>query len=103
VRLLAILRRELRRAADPAKAPAMQAYMKSAMPYHGVSTPALRDVCRQVFAGYDLSDPARWRRDALALWRQARYREERYGAIAPRATGGRHRSRRSRRCPCTRR
>jgi len=82
VTLLAILRRELRRVADPAKAPAMQAYMKSAMPYHGVSAPALRDVCRRVFAEHDLSDPARWRRDALALWRQARYREERYGAIA---------------------
>jgi 3-methyladenine DNA glycosylase AlkD len=82
VTLLAILRRELRRVSDPAKAPAMQAYMKSAMPYHGVSAPALRDVCRRVFAGYNLSDPARWRRDALALWRQARYREERYGAIA---------------------
>jgi DNA alkylation repair enzyme len=28
--------RALRAAADPAKAPAMQAYMKSVMPYHGV-------------------------------------------------------------------
>jgi len=77
VTLVAILRRELRRVADPAKAPAMQAHMKSAMPYHGVSAPALRDVCRRVFAGHDLSDPTSWRRDALALWRKARYREER--------------------------
>jgi hypothetical protein len=30
------LRRRLRAAAGPAKAPAMQAYMKSAMPYFGV-------------------------------------------------------------------
>jgi 3-methyladenine DNA glycosylase AlkD len=82
VALLAILRRELRRAADPARAPAMQAYMKSAMLYHGVPAPVLRAVCRRVFAGHDISEPARWRRDVLGLWRGARYREERYGAIA---------------------
>ena len=33
------VRAALEKAADPAKAPKMQAYMKSAMPYRGVSSP----------------------------------------------------------------
>ena len=48
--LLLDVRRALKRAADPARATAMQAYMKSPMPYHGVPTPLLRRVCKTVFA-----------------------------------------------------
>ena len=59
----------------------MQAYAKSAMPFLGVTTPARRKVCREVFAGLDLPTAAAWRRTVLALWRGARYREERYSAI----------------------
>ena len=36
------VRARLRAAGDPAKAPAMQAYMKSALPYYGVASPAAR-------------------------------------------------------------
>ncbi len=36
----------------------MQAYMKSAMPYHGVPAPALRQLCNTVFA--DMQFPRRW-------------------------------------------
>ncbi|HZF44963.1 MAG TPA: DNA alkylation repair protein, partial [Sphingomonadaceae bacterium] len=36
------LRSALEEVAEPARAPAMQAYMKSAMPYLGVPTPARR-------------------------------------------------------------
>ena len=59
----------------------MQAYAKSAMPFLGVTTPIRRKVCREVFAGLDLKTAAAWRRTVLALWRDARYREERYAAI----------------------
>jgi len=79
--LLTALRTALRRAADPAKAAAMQAYMKSAMPYLGVPVPRMRAVSRDVFAAYDLPTAAAWRRSVLAVWRGARYREERYAAI----------------------
>ena len=79
--LIAALRRELKRQADPAKAPAMQAYMKSSMPYHGVQTQALRELRRQVFAAHALPDFETWRDTALTLWRDARFREERYCAI----------------------
>jgi 3-methyladenine DNA glycosylase AlkD len=71
----------LAEAADPAKAPQMQAYMKSAMPYLGVSAPALRRVCKAVFAPIQLSTAAAWQSAALSLWRGARFREERYAAV----------------------
>jgi 3-methyladenine DNA glycosylase AlkD len=79
--LIAAIRRELRRRADPAKAPQMQAYMKSAMPYLGVQTPGLREACRTAFAAHPLATPERWRETALALWRSAKYREERLAAL----------------------
>lgn len=59
----------------------MQAYMKSEMPYVGVQTPALRALCREVFATHPLDTQARWLDTVLALWRRAQYREERYAAI----------------------
>jgi len=59
----------------------MQAYMKSAMPYCGVPTVPLRELCREVFAEPRLGTFAAWRDTVLALWRDATYREERYAAI----------------------
>ena len=79
--LLLRVRRELKRVADPRKAPMMQAYMKSAMPYHGVNSPLLRSTCKALFADVDFSTEAAWRSQVLELWRGATYREERYVAI----------------------
>jgi 3-methyladenine DNA glycosylase AlkD len=79
--LLAKLRKALRRAADPQKAPAMQAYMKSVMPYHGVSAPLLRQVCKATFADEQFASASQWQRHVLELWRNARFREERYAAL----------------------
>ena len=59
----------------------MQAYMKSTMRYHGVSAPSLRAICREVFARHPLASAEAWREAVLALWRDARRREERYAAI----------------------
>jgi 3-methyladenine DNA glycosylase AlkD len=67
--------------ADPARAPGMQAYMKSAMPYLGVSSVPLRQVCKEVFAPLRYERSGDWQRDVLAIWRGARFREERYAAI----------------------
>ena len=58
-RLLSKLRKALQQAGDPARAPAMQAYMKSATPYHGVPTPLLRRVCKATFADVQLSSASR--------------------------------------------
>ena len=79
--LVAAVRAALARLADPAKAPAMQAYMKSAMPFYGVQAPQLRAACREVFAAHPLGTCGEWRATVLALWRGAQYREERYAAI----------------------
>ncbi len=79
--LLAALRAGLAQAADPSQAKPMRAYMKSAMPFLGVKTPGVRRVCRAVFAAHPLGSFARWEATIRALWREARYREERYAAI----------------------
>ena len=80
--LLPKLRRALHQACDPNRAPAMQAYMKSAMPYHGVPTPLLRKVCKSVFADVQFASAARWQAQVLEIWRNARFREERYAALS---------------------
>lgn len=72
---------QLRSVAEPTRAPAMQAYMKSEMPYLGVSAVPLRQVCKAVFAGLTWRDSAAWQADVLAIWRQAEYREQRHAAI----------------------
>lgn len=79
--LVAAVRAGLAAAADPARAPGMQRYMKSAMPYLGVPTPPLRRICREVFERHPLDDFASWRDTVLALWRGATHREHRYAAV----------------------
>jgi len=74
------LRRRMKVAADPLKAAGMQAYMKSTMPYHGVNMPQLRAISREVFDGSSMSC-LEWSETILELWRDARYREERYAAM----------------------
>jgi 3-methyladenine DNA glycosylase AlkD len=76
------VRRELRAAADPAKAPGMRAYMKSEMPFHGVQAPAQRRIFKAAFADHPVGSFDAWRATILALWREATHREERYAAIA---------------------
>lgn len=80
-RLAEVLRERLQDAADPARAPQMQAYMKSAMPYLGVSTVPLRRICRDLFAGLEYTSREDWQRDVLNIWRSANYREQWYAAI----------------------
>jgi 3-methyladenine DNA glycosylase AlkD len=75
------LRGRLHMAADPAKAPLMQAYMKSAMPYLGIQTTPLRAICRDCFAGAAWNDSADWQRAVREIWQGATHREERYAAI----------------------
>jgi 3-methyladenine DNA glycosylase AlkD len=69
---------------DPERAIAQQAYMKSAMPYRGITSPQLRALLRPL-----LTDPAlapttraRWESAVRTLWDDAAYREERYAALA---------------------
>ena len=75
------LRAKLIEVAEPARAAGMQAYMKSAMPYLGVSTEPLRQVCKAVFAGRAWPDSQAWQAEVQAIWRGASHREERYAAV----------------------
>lgn len=79
--LLAAVRAALVMAAEPERAPAMQSYMKSSMPYLGVPKPARVRALRPVFAARVLPDASVWSATVLALWRRAQFREERYAAI----------------------
>ena len=79
--LILAIRRELKRRANPEKAPHIRAYMKSAMPYLGVQTPGLREACGLVFPAHQLTSFEDWRDTVLALWHGARFREERYAAL----------------------
>ncbi len=79
--LLETLRTGLRLIADSGRAPAMQAYMKSAMPYLGVANGPRTALCKEVFAALNWPDSAAWQADVLAIWRAAQFREERYCAV----------------------
>lgn len=80
-RLVRAAKRALAERGDPKKAAAMQAYMKSEMPYHGVPTPELREACRTLFAKYPLTSENEWTEAVASLWREATHREDRYAAI----------------------
>jgi 3-methyladenine DNA glycosylase AlkD len=81
VTLAQTLREGLSARADDEKARAMQAYMKSAMPYYGVTLPEVRAISKRVFAEFPLTSCDGWQRAVMQLWRQAKFREERYAAI----------------------
>jgi 3-methyladenine DNA glycosylase AlkD len=76
------LRRRLAAAGDPDRAPQMQAYMKSALPFRGVASRPLGVICREVVPAHPLPDRASWEAAVRELWDGASYREERYAALA---------------------
>jgi 3-methyladenine DNA glycosylase AlkD len=82
------IRAGLHTAADPDRAPQLQAYMKSTMPYLGVRVPEVRAIVR---AGARTRPPASTEALAAttaALWRGAAHREERYAASTLTAVPG---------------
>jgi 3-methyladenine DNA glycosylase AlkD len=80
--LIHALRSALESLADPSRAEGMRAYMKSQMPYLGVTTTPMRDMHRRVFPAFPIASFDDWRETVLAMWDEARYREERYSALA---------------------
>ncbi|GAA0399037.1 DNA alkylation repair protein [Acrocarpospora corrugata] len=79
--LVEAVRSALVEVADPAKAPAMRAYMKSALPFLGAQSGPRKTALRKVFAQHRLGSAPEWRKAVLTLWREAEYREERYAAV----------------------
>ena len=79
--LIRAVRDGLAELADSGRAPDMQRYMKSAMPFRGVPKPARAQLARRVFAEHVIADRATWEATVRQLWHEATYREERYLAI----------------------
>lgn len=75
------VRRLLSEAGDPERARGQQAYMKSEMPFHGVTSPEQRKIYRALFSTHVLDTIEAWQEAVMLLWREARFREERYAAI----------------------
>jgi 3-methyladenine DNA glycosylase AlkD len=83
------VRVELQRLADRERAPRMQAYMKSAMPYYGVPVPVVRSTVRRLLRDSPESVASRqsWELVVRRLFDQGSHREERYAALV--VAGGR--------------
>ena len=82
--LVTAVRCDLARHADPERAAKQQAYMKSAMPYRGLTSPELRAAMRPILAdpAYRPASRDEWEAAIRELWDGATHREERYAAIA---------------------
>jgi len=76
------IRAVLATAGDPDRAVAQQAYMKSAVPYRGITSPELKQLLRPLLAAYTPAGRGEWERDVRDLWDGATHREERYAALA---------------------
>lgn len=79
--LIRALQATLAANANTARAAPMQAYMKSALPFHGVATPLRRRLVAQTMAAFTLPDAAALADTLLQLWRAATHRDERYAAL----------------------
>ena len=80
--VLGQLRASLAGAGDPDRAKAQQAYMKSEMPYYGISSPELKALLRPHLLGFRPRNRAEWDEAVRTLWDGATHREERYAALA---------------------
>lgn len=67
---------------DPVRAAQQRAYMKSAMPYVGLSAPELTALLKPILAEERFIDRAQWEHAVLELWDEATHREELYAALA---------------------
>ena len=81
--LVDALRAALRTGADPERAAGQQRYMKSTMPFLGLTSPQRRELVRPLLAdpGLRLETRAELERAVRTLWDDARFREERYAAL----------------------
>jgi len=80
--LVTAVRAALAEAGDPVVAAKQQAYMKSAMPYHGLPAPRLKAVLRPLLGTWRPGSREEWEATVLTLWDGATHREEWYAAIA---------------------
>lgn len=82
--LVSDIRGALAAAGDPDRAAGQQRYMKSEMPYRGLTSPELKAALRPILAdpAYRIGDRPEWEATVRELWDGATHREERYAATA---------------------
>jgi len=80
--LVQAVRAGLGEIADPTKAPQMQAYMKSALPFRGVTAVPGRALYRRLIDAHPLGSARSWQDTVRELFDHAGFREERYAALA---------------------
>lgn len=81
--LAVAVRQVLAEHGDPERATGQQRYMKSTMPFHGVTMSQMRTLVRPIVRdpAHELATRADWEATVRALWDDATHREERYAAI----------------------
>lgn len=79
--LVAAVRTGLAEVAHPGRADGMQRYMRSTMPFRGVTKPARDALLRPIFTEHPPADEATWVDTVRELWHGAEFREERYAAV----------------------
>jgi 3-methyladenine DNA glycosylase AlkD len=82
--LVVAIRSALEAAADSQRAAGQQRYMKSDMPYRGLTSPALKATLRPILddPAHRITERAEWEDTVRELWDGATHREERYAATA---------------------
>jgi 3-methyladenine DNA glycosylase AlkD len=79
--LIAALRAAFAAHADAKNAAPMRAYMKSALPFYGIAAPLRRKLTAEAVKSHPCRTTAELAATMLALFREARFREERYAAV----------------------
>ncbi|WP_122262868.1 DNA alkylation repair protein [Ornithinimicrobium cerasi] len=82
VALVAGVRAALASAGDPVRAVGQQRYMRSTLPFHGVTLPEVRRLVADQLRRHPPADRATWEATVRELWDGATHREERYAAVA---------------------
>jgi 3-methyladenine DNA glycosylase AlkD len=79
--LVSQVRAALAAAGDAGRAAGQQRYMKSAMPFRGLTSAELRQVVQPILAAHPPVDRPTWEATVRELWDGATHREERYAAL----------------------
>jgi 3-methyladenine DNA glycosylase AlkD len=79
--LVGLVRGALAAAGDPERAAGQQRYMRSAMPFHGVTSPELGALVGPLLREHPPRDRPTWEATVRELWDGATHREERYAAL----------------------
>lgn len=76
------VRAALEARADPVRAAGQQRYMKSAMPYYGLTSPELKRALTPVLRDVPMESRDEWLATIDLTWRSATHREQWYAALA---------------------